>query len=81
MLDCDVIIWDDIGTKTITSFESENLLSIIDTRINAGKSNFYTSNISGQELRESLGDRLYSRIVDLSENIEFKEADMRKLGK
>ena len=30
VFDCDLVVWDDIGTKVGTEFEIENLLSIID---------------------------------------------------
>ena len=59
----------------------ENLLSIIDYRLNSSKSNIYTSNLFGKELSESLGDRLYSRIINLSEVIEFVGQDKRGLIK
>lgn len=75
----DLVVWDDIATKNITSFEAENLLSIIDTRISLGKSNIYTSNLNGQEIHECLGDRLYSRVVNGSINVNFKGADKRIL--
>ena len=73
----DIVIWDDIGTKVATSFEHENLLSIIDYRILNGKSNIYTSNISCNELKEIVGDRLYSRIINNSDTIEFHGKDKR----
>lgn len=79
VLDCDLVIWDEIGTKTSTQFESENLLSIINARLNKNKSNIYTSNLSGEELQEKLGDRLYSRIINLSEDIELFGFDKRGL--
>ena len=75
---CDLVIWDDIATKLGTEFELSHLLSIIDTRVNNGKSNIYTSNVSGVELSKALGDRLYSRIVNYSTYVlEFKGKDKR----
>ena len=79
VLNCDVVIWDDIGTKTVTSFEFENLMSIINTRMDNNKSNIFTSNLNDVELHEVLGDRLYSRIINNSIDIEFKGADKRGL--
>lgn len=79
ILECDIVIWDEIGTKTTTPFEVENLLSIINTRLNNKKSNIYTSNLSGEELQQKVGDRLYSRIINLSEDIEFFSFDKRGL--
>lgn len=77
----DLVVWDDIAIKTATTYEMENLLSIIDYRLNSNKSNIYTSNLFGKELSESLGDRLYSRIVNLSEVMEFVGQDKRGLIK
>jgi len=78
VLDCDLVIWDDIATKLGTEFELSHLLSIIDTRINNGKSNMFTSNLSGVELNKALGDRLYSRIQNYSDVvIELQGKDKR----
>lgn len=79
VLDCDLILWDEIGTKNSTEFEMENLLSIINTRLNNKKANIYTSNLNGNELQAKIGSRLYSRIVNLSEDIEFFSFDKRGL--
>lgn len=76
----DIVIWDDIATKnSVTQFEGENLLSLIDSRINLGKTNIFTSNLNDSELHLVLGDRLASRICNLSLNIEFKGSDKRGL--
>lgn len=77
VLDADLVVWDDIGTKVATSFEHENLLSIIDARISQGKSNIFTSNIIPDGLKDVAGDRLYSRIINFSECIQFYGADKR----
>lgn len=76
-VDCDLVIWDDIGTKMGTEFEVENLLNIVNNRIDSGKANIYTSNILPEQLKARVGDRLYSRIIHLSENIELRGADKR----
>lgn len=81
VLDCDLVVWDDIGSKNGTEFEVSHLLSIIDTRINNGKSNIYTSNLDKGELHNILGDRLYSRIYNYSKCIEFVGRDKRGIGK
>lgn len=75
----DLVVFDEIGTKVATSFELENMLNLINTRIDMGKSNIYTSNLTPQELKDRLGDRLYSRIVNLSKDVEFFGADKRGL--
>ena len=80
ILEADLVVFDDIATKGITQFESENLFSIIDTRINMGKSNIFTSNIIPSQLNDLLGPRLTSRIVNLSTVIQFKGRDKRGLA-
>ena len=75
----DLVVWDDIAIKTATTYEMENLLSIINTRLMKNLSNIYTSNLIGQDLKDSLGERLYSRIINLSQVIEFQGQDKRGL--
>ena len=77
ILKADIVIFDELGTKVATPFEFENLLSMINTRIDLGKSNVYTSNLTDEEFREKLGDRLYSRVNNLAINIELKGQDKR----
>lgn len=79
VLKCDLVVWDEIGTKGLTQFEHENILNLINARIDNGKANIYTSNLNGQELHEAIGDRLHSRIVNLSINLEFFGYDKRGL--
>lgn len=74
----DVIVWDDIGVKDLTEFEYDQFLSIINARINDGKSNIYTTNLTDNELISKLTKRLYSRVVGYSTVIEFKEKDHRR---
>ena len=81
ILEVDMVVWDELGIKNATQFEHENLLNLINTRIDFNKSNIYTSNLTPQELQERLGDRLYSRIVNLSEDIEFHGRDKRSMNK
>ena len=79
VLKADLIIWDEIGSKGLTQFEHENILSYINARIDSNKSNIYTSNLTDTELHTAIGDRLASRICNLSYNYEFKGMDKRGL--
>ena len=77
VFDCDLVVWDDVGTKAGTEFEMENFLSILDSRLSSGKSNIYTSNIVPSHLKDFVGDRLYSRVINQSMCIELKGKDKR----
>lgn len=79
VLDADLVVWDEVGTKGLTQFEHENILNIINARIDLGKANIYTSNLSDEELHNAVGDRLYSRIAILSDGVELFGSDKRAL--
>lgn len=80
ILDADLVIWDDIATKMGSEFELNHLLNIINTRMNNGKSNIFTSNLGNKELTNALGERLASRICNKSIDIELRGGDKRYLG-
>lgn len=73
----DLVIWDDIGELAVSGYEHQILFQYIDDRINAGKSNIYTSNKNKEQLENVLGDRLASRIYNCSIPIKFIEEDKR----
>ena len=81
VLDADLVVWDDIAAlqRAGTDFELTNMLSIIDNRLALGKSNIYTSNLSRQQLYQVLGERLTSRIANMSIDIELFGSDKRNL--
>ena len=79
VLEADLVIWDDIAAKMGSEFELTHLLNIIDNRLAFGKSNIYTSNLNRQQLYNALGERLTSRIANMSIDIELFGADKRVL--
>ena len=81
ILSADIVVWDEIGTKAVTQFEHEHLLSLINARIDSSKCQIFTSNLQPHELREVVGERLYSRVINSSEIIQLNGADKRGLTK
>ena len=79
VLEADLVVFDDIAAKMGSEFELTHLLSIIDNRIALGKSNIYTSNLNRQQLYTALGERLTSRIANMSIDIELFGSDKRNL--
>jgi DNA replication protein DnaC len=79
VLEADLVIWDDIAAKMGSEFELTHLLNIIDNRLALGKSNIYTSNLNRQQLYTALGERLTSRIANMSIDIELFGSDKRFL--
>lgn len=79
VLDADLVVFDDLGNKLGSEFELSHLLNIIDNRIAQGKSNIYTSNLNRQQLYTALGERLTSRVANMSIDIELFGSDKRNL--
>ena len=79
VLVADLVIWDDLAAKVGSEFELSHLLSIIDNRLILGKSNIYTSNLNRQQLYTALGERLTSRVANMSIDIELFGSDKRNL--
>ena len=79
ILNADIVVFDDIGSKKGTEFELDNLFSLINGRIDCGKTCVYTTNILPEELESQLGARLTSRIVGMSDVVLLNEDDKRGL--
>jgi DNA replication protein DnaC len=77
VMTADIVIWDEVGTKGLTEFEHENIMSLVNARIDAGKTNIYTSNLNDDQLLKSVGKRLHSRISKTSYSVELKGQDKR----
>lgn len=73
----DLVIWDDIASTQLTPSDYKYLLSFIDQRVLEGKSNIYTGNLGEEDLANSLGQRLKSRVYDSSIKIVFRGRDKR----
>lgn len=79
IVDVDLVIWDDIASTGLSSYDHSQLLTYIDQRILNGKSNIYTGNIDTlQEMQDCIGQRLASRVYNGSEIIILNGKDRRK---
>lgn len=79
IVNADLVVWDDIASIKLSDYDRGQLLLIIDQRIADEKANIYTGNlVSHEELSKSLGDRLASRIWNLSTRVEIKSKDWRE---
>lgn len=74
---CKLLIIDDVGAEKLTEWVRERIISIIHTRVSNGLSTIYTSNLSPEELKAEMGDRISSRILGCSTVIEITGADRR----
>lgn len=73
-----IVVWDDIASTKLSDYDRQQLLALLDTRVSEGLANIYTGNITSQSALElAVGDRLASRIWNLSTLVEFKGKDRR----
>jgi DNA replication protein DnaC len=82
LLDCDVLIVDDLGTESIfKNVTLEYLYHIINERQLKGKTTFITSNLTIDEFAVRYGERIASRLFDkrLCYTREFNFGDVRKI--
>ena len=63
ILDCDLLIIDDLGTELNNSFTSSQLFYCINERMNMSRSTIISTNLSIARLRDSYTDRVTSRIM------------------
>lgn len=77
IIECDLVIWDDITSTKLTDFNHSLLLNFIDARALAGKANIFTGNVDYSGMVKNLGSRLASRVWNASEVIEFVDQDKR----
>lgn len=75
--ECKLLIIDDIGAERVTSWVRERMVSIINTRVSNNLATIYTSNLSPEELKVELGDRIASRVLGSSQVIEIAGGDRR----
>lgn len=77
ILNCDLIVWDDIASTKLSDYDYNILLTYIDQRMLGRKSNIFTGNVNEQKCEEYLGQRLKSRIFSSDYIFELKEQDKR----
>lgn len=73
----DLVVWDDIASTDLSSYDYSQLLTYIDQRILNEKSNIFTGNLGNAEITKALGTRLASRVWNSSTQIELKGRDKR----
>lgn len=77
LLNTDIVVWDDIGSTSISDYNNTQLLSYLDSRILSGKSNIYTGNLNKDGLERVLGNRLASRLWNSDYVVTFNGEDRR----
>lgn len=77
ILDCDLLIIDDLGSEPSSKNDSANLFEVVNNRMIAGKPIIFSTNFDESMLSETYGDRIFSRIIGNSEVYEIFGEDLR----
>lgn len=78
ILQSDLIVWDDICSIDISTYDYSQLLLYLENRLFNQKSNIFTSNRDTQEdFDKYIGTKLTSRIWNTSDIVIFKGTDKR----
>lgn len=81
LLECDLLIIDDLGSEFVTSFTTSALYNIINTRINRSKPVIISTNLTETELEDKYTQRVTSRIIGNYVSLLFLGKDIRQLKK
>jgi DNA replication protein DnaC len=88
LLECDLLVLDELGSQKPTQFVQDVLYYVINSRYNTERATIFTTNyfddasVEGQRLQDRIGDRLRSRLHEMTDLISMKGApDHRSANK
>ena len=74
---CSLLILDDLGIEKSTEWTHELFYKIIDTRYSNQKPTIITTNLSDEELKIKLSERITSRVYEMCEGVKLIGGDFR----
>lgn len=77
LLQCDLLIIDDLGTEMINSFSNTEWFNIINTRLLEKRKTIISTNFTPQQISENYSDRIASRLFGNYNFIPFIGDDLR----
>ncbi|MBQ4128508.1 MAG: ATP-binding protein [Ruminococcus sp.] len=79
LLDCDLLILDDLGTEFSTQFTNSAIYNLFNTRVNMGKPIIINTNLDVNELANLYTKRFTSRLLNSCEQLDFIGKDIRAI--
>ncbi|MCQ2484154.1 MAG: ATP-binding protein [Clostridia bacterium] len=79
ILDCELLIIDDLGAEFNTQFTVSALYNIINCRDLEGRPTIISTNLTPEKLKDTYSDRIASRILSNYVILQFDGADIRQL--
>ncbi|MGN0329311.1 MAG: ATP-binding protein [Lachnospira sp.] len=81
LLDCDLLIIDDLGTENGNTYTNSRLFYLINERILRRKSVIISTNYSISQIEDAYSERIFSRIISAYEILKLFGDDIRLLKK
>lgn len=78
ILNCDLLVIDDLGTEMVTAFTKSALYNIVNTRLLSRKPTVINTNLSMREIQNLYGERIASRFMGNYVAREFLGNDIRQ---
>lgn len=79
VVDCDLLIIDDLGAEFSTQFTISALYDIVNGRELEGKPTIISTNLTPERIKDTYSDRIASRILSNYVMLQFDGADIRQL--
>lgn len=81
LLDCDLLVIDDLGTEFVTQFTVSCLYNIINSRLLSGHPTIINTNLCTADLERTYDQRITSRLTSDYTVLRFIGSDVRRLKK
>ena len=81
VLDCDLLILDDLGTEMTTPFVQSALYTIVNTRVTDRRASILSTNLDLKELARRYSPQIVSRLEGEYQVLPFFGEDIRRLKK
>ncbi|MFD7070632.1 ATP-binding protein [Streptomyces sp. NPDC059913] len=75
---CPLLILDDLGAAKVSDWTEEVTYRLINRRYNYELPTLITTNLAIRDLRAHLGDRVASRLAQMTTRVEFEQVDRRR---
>lgn len=81
ILECDLLIIDDLGTELANAYTASRLFHVINERLLRDKSTIISTNLSVNDIRDRYTDRVFSRLLGAYKIRNIIGNDLRVYGK
>lgn len=79
MLDCDLMILDDLGTEMITPMSQSSLYTLVNTRLVNARHTIISTNLDDGEIEKLYTPQIYSRLAGEYLHLPFVGRDIRQM--